>query len=218
MPRTKTIRKVKKPKLTRRVRIGIRWLEPFGIERGDTAIIAMTGEVQTGELGYFETYSQDFGEGIPVYSYHQFPFLREQDTNCKSWARPRKNGGICLQEAPIKGLRGCRANHRGKAYGRVIGVERKRRPVDATLNFRPLDEREQASTRIMRTKPKNNISPKLDERKMIDRDPFFGIPIIGTIGGANSDFAFGRVADDGSITLISSDQPQDDEWPDVIGE
>src|ERR1051325_5450804 len=152
-----------KLQITRRVRIGVRWLEPFGIKRGDTAIVAMTGDVRIGELGLFETTSCG-------YSYTHFRFVRKQGRDCRSWLK-RQKGGVCLREAEIKGDErlNCRATHEGFAYGRVIAVERNDQPVETSLEFRRLDEREQATTEL-RQRP----TPKKKEMSHGDNFDYVG--------------------------------------------
>lgn len=135
--------KTRKP--TRRVPVTIKWLEGFGIERGDKAIVAMTGDVQVGELGYFSIIHH--GQ-----AYKQFRFVVEQDAYCHaSQPSTYTPGGICLRErrGSLGKLTGCIGSHDGLAYGRVCAVERDGRPVETTLELRPYDEREgPATTRL----------------------------------------------------------------------
>lgn len=153
-------------KITRRVQVGVVVFEDYGIQRGDVATLAMTGDVQVGELGYFETgHYRGGARGTTrsLYAHRWFAFLCEQDANCvKSILR---GSGICLRRERDR----CEQEHGGgefdesptwqtdtyhpggvlvETFGRVIGVERHGVAVDTSLAFRALDEREQATTRF----------------------------------------------------------------------
>jgi len=121
---------MRRPRALRRVRVSIRSLEPFGIERGDTAIIAVTtDDIKPGELGFF---SLAHSSG----SFNQFALVCPRDRTCFS---PKlddetfsKTEGLCLRSE----VRKCRAIHEGELYGRVVAVERKGESVETTLPMR----------------------------------------------------------------------------------
>jgi hypothetical protein len=117
----------------------VKGFKRYGIERGDKATIAMTGEVLPGELGYFSI--RHYGQ-----AYKQFRFLTEQDEDCRNFAPSTCSpGGVCLRYRPT----GCAGTHDGLAYGRVCAVGRDGRPVETTFSLRPYDEREgPATTRL----------------------------------------------------------------------
>jgi hypothetical protein len=122
----------RQPKATRRIRVGIRWLEPYGIERGDRAIVVMNGDVRLGELGYFcISHSQQ--------GYNQFAFVCEQDSTCHDnyYAKKREIDSVCLRES-LTGK--CRGFHHATTYGRVCAVERGTQTVEANFSLRPYDE------------------------------------------------------------------------------
>jgi hypothetical protein len=115
---------------TRRVRFGLKTFTQYGINFGDTAIVAMnTDEVRMGELGYFSI-KAPYGQG----NFNQFAFLCESDEACNAWT-PKT--GICLRAVKHS----CLGRHEGEPYGRVCAVERDRKPVETTLELRPYDER-----------------------------------------------------------------------------
>jgi hypothetical protein len=179
--------KNKKLKLTRRVHVGVVAFEDYGIQRGDIATVAMTGDVRVGELGLFETGDYRGGApGVPrtLYTWRWLAILCEQDESC--FSDVAKDGGICLRG----GSWGCRGEHGGneyesdrerdgfnkehgnvlvQTYGRVIAVERNGEPVKTTLHIRELDEREQATTAFRvdsypkrdKTKPAPKTEPRL---------------------------------------------------------
>lgn len=128
-------------KALRRVRIGGDWLEEYGIERDDRALIAMTGDVRHGELAYFKI-KHRYG------SHNTLAFAYECDETCHE--RDGLGRGLCLRTW----LDRCTAHHseRGaysggaEAFGRIVAVERNRKPVETTLNLRPYDEREGGPT------------------------------------------------------------------------
>lgn len=125
-PKVKALRASKR--LLMRVRVSIKWLERYGILRGDTATVVMDGDVQPGELGYFEV--KHWSSGY----YATLAWLCPSDENCRHWV---KSTGVCLRDK----VNECRGNHEASAYGRVISIDRKRQPVEPTVNFRPFDER-----------------------------------------------------------------------------
>ncbi len=152
-------------KLTRRIRVGVVAFESYGIERGDRAIVAMTGDVSPGELGYFETGHYYGGSGCRrvLQGHSWFAFLCDQDAACHSWIEP--GNGICLRSCVDR----CEGEHGAEpyddipddasrqpggvlidTYGRVVAVERGGEAVESSLTFRALDEREQATTSITR--------------------------------------------------------------------
>jgi hypothetical protein len=122
----------KRPKQnTRRVRICLKTFTEYGINFGDTALVAMNpDEVRIGELAYFSIQRDGF-------SYNQFSFLCESDAACPDWL---EKTGICLRRFKNK----CHNEHKGEPYGRVCAVERQRQPVEPTLELRPYDERADA--------------------------------------------------------------------------
>jgi hypothetical protein len=157
-------------KVTRRIPVGVVAFESYGIERGDRAIIAMTGDVRVGELGYFETGHYYGGApGVPrnLHTHRWFAFLCDQDATCLGHIEP--GGHICLRSR----LDRCEGEHGAepyeardpddgapypggvlvKTYGRVVAVERDGVSVDTLLALRGLDEREQATTALEPTRP-----------------------------------------------------------------
>lgn len=167
-------------KVTRRIAVGVVAFESYGIERGDRAIIAMTGDVRVGELGYFETGSYWGGDGCPrvLRSHSWFAFLCNQDKRC--WPHYENGNGICLRSR----LDRCEGQHGAEpyeerpieppypgdvlvaTYGRVVAVERDGEAVGTSLSFRCLDERERATTTIApsvasdpRPRPRMRLSP-----------------------------------------------------------
>jgi hypothetical protein len=136
--REKGARQAKQYKVLRRVRVQVDRFSEYGIRRGDTALIAMTGEVRLGELGYF---SANY-DGGPA---KQFKFVCEQDEGCKRFPSTYKPGGVCLRTYKQR----CWGVHEGAAYGRVVAVEREGKAVETTLDLRAYDEREgPAKTRL----------------------------------------------------------------------
>jgi hypothetical protein len=145
-------------KALRRRRVGSRMLEDYGVEPSDVAMVAMTGEVRPGELGYFEV-SERYDSGAR-YTHTALYFVAEVGPKCQQneWT---PQAGICLRYEADK----CVGNHVGSfeapvlndfanikrwdaahAYGRVVGFERRREPVETTLPLRPYDEREGGPT------------------------------------------------------------------------
>jgi hypothetical protein len=125
----------------RRVRISVRRFEKYGIERGDTAIVVMNGDVRVGELGYFAvTCNRQFD---PTH-YKQFSFVCEQDSTCSDgyYNGPRTVESLCLRHDDVKK---CNAHHNATAYGRVCAIERDGQPIETALCLRPFDERESVS-------------------------------------------------------------------------
>lgn len=142
-------RQAKRYKVLRRVRVPVDRFQEFGVRLGDTAIIAMTGDVRPGELGYF---SVDGGG----HTYKQFKFLCEQDEKCKEWSTCAP-GGVCLRTFKNN----CWGTHEGAAYGRAVAVLRDGREVETTLNLRPYDEREgPATTRLEFRPPGGEETPR----------------------------------------------------------
>lgn len=164
---------------TRRFRVGVVSLEPYRIQRGDIATVAMNGDARVGELAYVETGHYIGGaRGVPRYlsSRRWFAFLCDQD-DCPSYFKPES--GICLRHDPhqCEGQHGAepykqppKGTHRGDVlvaiYGRVVAVERDGAAVETLLTLRELDPREQASTfieprkrspRKQRPQPKSNV-------------------------------------------------------------
>jgi hypothetical protein len=138
----KGARQAKQYKVLRRVRVQVDRFSEYGIRLGDTAIIAMTGEVRLGELGYF---SADYDSGPAK----QFKFVVEQDEECKRFPSTYKPGGVCLRTYTQR----CWGVHEGAAYGRVVAIERDRQTVETTLSLRPYDEREGPATTRLEVSP-----------------------------------------------------------------
>lgn len=154
--------------VTRRIRVGVVAFESLNIQRMDRALVAMTGDVRVGELGYFETGHYVGGApGAPprhLVSHRWFAFLCDQDALCREWIE--RSNGICLRRS----LDRCEGEHGAEpfeesptwrtdtrspggvlveTYGRVVAVERDGVPIDTSLALRGLDEREQATTAIV---------------------------------------------------------------------
>lgn len=144
---------LKRHKAIRRFRLNGNWLEEYGVEMGDRLLVVMTGDVRSGEVGYFRI-TETYGERR--YYYNAFHFIHEVDETCIEWARP--NGSICLRNYGGK----CMGKHDGGhnarqvyAYGRVCGVERNRVPLETTLTLRPYDEREGGPTTSLSAEPED---------------------------------------------------------------
>jgi len=135
---------LKRHKAIRRFRLNGNWLEDWGAEMGDRLLVAMTGDVKPGEVGYVRiTNHWKWGSDY----YDAFHFVCEVDETCIEWARPK--GNVCLRNYGKR----CMGNHAGEgtdrevyAFGRICGVERDRRPLETTLGLRPYDEREGGPT------------------------------------------------------------------------
>jgi hypothetical protein len=154
----------KRIKGVRRIKLNGHWLEEYGVEFGDRLLVAMTGDVKPGELGYFEVHQEyRHGEG-PHYCCRSFYFLAERDETCRQdeWI---PQAGVCLRGANYRGR--CAGLHVGSreepvlddahrfgilhsahVFGRVVGVERDGRPVETKLPIRPYDGREAVTTTL----------------------------------------------------------------------
>jgi hypothetical protein len=151
----KRLPSVKRLKGIRRFRHNGNWLEEYGVEMGDRLLVAMTGDVKPGEVGYVRI-TKTWGEHS---HYHDaFHFIHEVDETCIEWAR--SGGTICLRNYGNK----CMGRHNGEkddggqgtvfqALGRVVGVERDRREIETTLSIRPYDEREEPAGTWLQTNP-----------------------------------------------------------------
>lgn len=119
---------------------------------GDRLLVAMTGEVKPGELGYFE-YHHCYDSGAD-YRHRSFFFVAERGRTCRESAA---KAGVCLrtfvdncdgrhvgsEDEPVRGsLQTIVWWDSATPYGRVVGAERDRRPLETTLPVRPYDERE----------------------------------------------------------------------------
>jgi hypothetical protein len=147
---------LKRHKAIRRFRHNGRWLEEWGVEMGDRLLVAMTGDVKTGELAYVRITTHSTHQGRTTSRYYDaFHFVCAVDETCLEWARAW--GNICLRNYGKR----CMGRHDGErsyssfstrtevfAYGRVCAVERDRRPVETTLGLRPYDEREGVTTAL----------------------------------------------------------------------
>jgi hypothetical protein len=139
---------LKRHKAIRRFKLNGNWLEDWGAEMGDRLLVAMTGDVKPGEVGYVRI-TQFWGDGGERWSeyYNTFCFVCEVDETCMEWAGAK--GNTCLRNYGKR----CMGRHAGEgtntevyAFGRVCGVERDRRPLETTLELRPYDEREGGPT------------------------------------------------------------------------
>ena len=126
----------------RRFKVNGNWLEEYGIEMGDRLLVAMTGDVQPGEVAYVCIKSPWGPTGHQTHK--AFHFIHDVDGTCIEWAR-EEGGTVCLRNYGDK----CMGNHAGEgcrkdafALGRVVGAERDRVPLEHTLPVRPFDERE----------------------------------------------------------------------------
>lgn len=126
----------------RRFKLNGNWLEEYGIEMGDRLLVAMTGDVKPGEVAYVCIKSPWGPTGHQTYN--SFHFIHEVDETCLAWAR-EAGGTVCLRNYGGR----CMGNHAGEgcrqdmfAFGRVVGAERGRLPLEHTLPVRPYDERE----------------------------------------------------------------------------
>jgi hypothetical protein len=146
--RAKDAAQEKSYRVLRRVHVSVKRFQQYGIERGDTAIIAMTGEVRIGELGYFET------RDSRSHPYKQFLFVTEQDKDCELWKDAETSpGGICL-----RGFKqSCWGIHDDAAFGRVVAILRKGREVKTKITFRPYDECEGPATTRLEESPRANV-------------------------------------------------------------
>ncbi|MGI9069123.1 MAG: hypothetical protein ACR2HX_22315 [Pyrinomonadaceae bacterium] len=199
-------------KVTRRVRVSIKWLEPFGIQRGDTAIIAMTGDVQVGELGYFSIYHSQ-------QNYNQFAFVCEPDSTCFDgyFDRPKEVDSVCLRE---RGIEKCHGHHHAEPYGRVVAIERKRQTVESLLTFRPLDGREQATTSIRRDMKDDEEWAEVvragDEPIESDNIAWDG-ETMNFFGRTIPVLKVKKWLTDDELKALAVELAAEDEWPDVIG-
>jgi hypothetical protein len=161
----------------RRIRVNGNWLEGYGVEMNDRLLVAMTGEVRPGELGYFELHRwYDTGAD---YRHASFFFVSEINKTCRQ-ENYIKQEGICLRIHASK----CTGEHVGSEaqpvlddsfnrnlwkaatpYGRVCGVERDRQPVETTLNLRPYDERE-GQTAGLSQKPEPKRKRKVSRQRV----------------------------------------------------
>ncbi|HYY97591.1 MAG TPA: hypothetical protein VE642_03320, partial [Pyrinomonadaceae bacterium] len=118
----------------------------------------MTGDVRPGELGYFKVLKQ-YDSGAVGDHHSALFFLTKRDKACERHGEAAE--GVCLRTFADR----CGGYHVGEEgqgvthspcptvtyttsavfYGRVVGVERDRRPVETTLQIRPYDEREQTA-------------------------------------------------------------------------
>lgn len=165
----------KRIKGIRRIKVNGNWLEEWGVEFGDRLLVAMTGEVRPGELGYFKLFKQYDSWDGPT-SYASFFFLAEINKTCQQneWT-PQE--GVCLHTFAGKCdgrhvgseaehvrsgyFRDCEHEDWAVPYGRVVGVERDRRAIETTLKLRPYDEREDArpSPREVARKASDEFGP-----------------------------------------------------------
>lgn len=151
---------LKRRKAIRRFKLNGNWLEDYGVEMGDRLLVAMTGAVLPGEVGYFRITRTGSDND---YYHNAFHLLHEVDKTCIEWARSR--GTICLRNYGNR----CMGNHDGdgrevSAYGRVCAVERDRQPVATTLPLRPYDEREGGPTTSLDSEPEVETKAALRAR------------------------------------------------------
>jgi hypothetical protein len=164
-PAPKSTKKLPPPKRikgVRRIRGGGNWLEEYGIETNDRLLVAMTGEVRPGELGYFEVH-EEYHYGTGTHLCHRgFFFLFERKEDCRK-EEYYPQAGVCLRTFADR----CDGRHVGSreeptlenhfgygilesayTFGRVVGVERAGAAVETTLSIRPYDEREGVTTTL----------------------------------------------------------------------
>jgi len=209
-------------KALRRIRIGGDWLEEYGIERDDRALIAMTGDVRHGELGYFKV-KHIWG------NHNTLAFAYECDETCLQWETLGR--GICLR---IR-LDRCNANHSeasrhdggAEAFGRIVAVERRRKPVETTLNIRPYDEREGGPTTSF-----EDDGRVVEERVCVEQPKIADTETQGRLAKLHRRLEKLDEEDDQIIRCSerfkiekeifdlehSSVSPADEEWPEYIGE
>ncbi len=135
---------------TRRVRICLKTFTQYGINFGDTAIVAKDA-VRMNELGYFSIKAPYLRQGDASH-FNQFAFLCEPDAACYEYKSVPKTR-YCLRSEKHK----CLGRHEGTPYGRVCAVERKRQPVKTSLALRPYDKRRDAVVTIRLTLTETGI-------------------------------------------------------------
>jgi SOS-response transcriptional repressor LexA len=123
-------------KETRRVRVSVRRFEKYGIERGDVATYLNDEEIAIGDLGYFAV-TCNYSDHRQYYN--ALAFLCEQDKTCgNSWNYKRTSEDLCIRYDPSQ----CEHHHAGRAYGRVIEIERHGQPIETALDLRAAHERD----------------------------------------------------------------------------
>jgi len=119
----------------RRQRVAVRSLEPFGIMRGDRAILEInTDDIQIGEVGYFELPCHYDAER----TYKQFRLVCAVSSGCRNHWRAQgaellDPDALCLRTVAHV----CEWHHEARLIGRVVAVERDGLSVETTLPMRP---------------------------------------------------------------------------------
>jgi hypothetical protein len=228
-------RQPKRIKGVRRIKVNGNWLEEYGIEMNDRLLVAMTGDVRAGELGYFE-FRQAFASGAR-YCHRAFFFLAERNGTCREHA---EREGVCLRTyanrcaglhigaegqgiantLPIDGRKAIILTHSAVFFGRVVGAERDGKAVDTTLPIlRPYDEREEATMSLADVPwPENKTPPRTQESKPEDSRLSELRARLAALDEEDEQILRGTERFRLEKEIYDLEHEQDiDEWPDVIG-